>query len=141
MTQLITYPSFLKIDKNEFVSFHNKYVKNISIVAVPTMSLELLTLVYMNVYINNLLFMKSLLVLIVIWLVTFIIIVPIHNQLSKKLEIEKISTILESDGNTIVNINLVKGDNILQFRLKNPRKFDRKSLNILRNQEIQAIIN
>ena len=31
MTQLITYPSFLKIDKNEFVSFHNNYVKNISI--------------------------------------------------------------------------------------------------------------
>ncbi len=94
MTQVITYPSFLKIDKNEFVSFHNNYVKNISIVAVPTMSLELLTLVYMNVYINNLLFMKSLLVLIVIWLVTFIIIVPIHNQLSKKLEIEKIVSLI-----------------------------------------------
>ena len=94
MTQLITYPSFLKIDKNEFVSFHNNYVKNISIVSVPTMSLELLTIVYMNVYINNLLFMKSLLVLIVIWLVTFIIIVPIHNQLSKKLEIEKIVSLI-----------------------------------------------
>ena len=94
MTQLITYPSFLKIDKNEFVSFHNNYVKNISIVAVPIMSLELLTLIYMNVYINNLLFMKSLLVLIVIWLITFIIIVPIHNQLSKKLEIEKIISLI-----------------------------------------------
>ena len=94
MTQLITYPSFLKNDKNEFVSFQNNYVKNISIVAVPTMSLELLTLIYMNVYINNLLFMKSLLVLIVIWLVTFIIIVPIHNQLSKKLEIDKIISLI-----------------------------------------------
>ena len=40
-----------------------------------------------------------------------------------------------------VNINLVKGGNILQFRLKNPRKLDRKALNLLRNQEIQAIIN
>ena len=94
MTQLITYPSFLKIDKNEFVSFHKKYVRNISFIAVPIMILELLTLVYMNVYINNLLFMKSLLVLIVIWLVTFIIIVPIHNQLSKKFEIEKIVSLI-----------------------------------------------
>mgnify|MGYP003332122190 CR=1 FL=1 len=42
---------------------------------------------------------------------------------------------------TIVNINLVTEDNILKFRLKNPRKLDRKSLNLLRNQEIQAIIN
>ena len=94
MTQLITYPSFLKIDKNDFVSFHKKYVRNISFIAVPIMILELLTLVYMNVYINNLLFMKSLLVLIVIWLVTFIIIVPLHNQLSKKLEIKKIVSLI-----------------------------------------------
>ena len=36
---------------------------------------------------------------------------------------------------------LVNEDNILKFRLKNTRKLDRKSLNLLRNQEIQAIIN
>ncbi len=67
------------------------------------------------------------------------------NEVSFKLkseeQIKKISTILKDEGNTVVNINLVKGDNILQFRLKNPRKLDRKSLNLLRNQEIQAIIN
>ena len=57
------------------------------------------------------------------------------------MEIEKISTILEGDGKTIVNINLNSGDNILKFRLKNTRKLDRKALNLLRNQEIKAIIN
>ena len=57
------------------------------------------------------------------------------------LEIEKISSILQGDGKTIVNINLNSGDNILKFRLKNTRKLDRKALNLLRNQEIQAIIN
>lgn len=56
-------------------------------------------------------------------------------------QINKISTILKDEGKTVVNINLVKGDNILKFRLKNPRKLDRKALNLLRNQEIQAIIN
>ena len=45
------------------------------------------------------------------------------------------------NGKTIVNINLVTEDNILKFRLKNKRKLDRKALNLLRNQEIQAIIN
>ena len=67
------------------------------------------------------------------------------NEVSFKLkseeQIEKISTILKDEGKTVVNINLVKGDNILKFRLKNTRKLDRKSLNLLRNQEIQAIIN
>ncbi len=67
------------------------------------------------------------------------------NEVSFKLtseeQIKNISKILKDEGNTVVNINLVKGDNILQFRLKYPRKLDRKSLNLLRNQEIQAIIN
>ena len=62
-------------------------------------------------------------------------------EIKSKLEIEKISTILEGDGKTIVNININSGDNILKFRLKNKRKLDRKDLNLLRNQEIHAIIN
>ncbi len=62
-------------------------------------------------------------------------------EIKSKLEIEKISKILGGDGKTIVNINLNSGDNILKFRLKNTRKLDRKALNLLRNQDIQAIIN
>ncbi len=62
-------------------------------------------------------------------------------QLNSEEQIEKISTILNDEGKTIVNINLVTQDNILKFRLKNTRKLERKSLNLLRNQEIKAIIN
>ena len=62
-------------------------------------------------------------------------------QLNSEEQIEKISTILNDEGKTIVNINLVTEDNILKFRLKNARKLERKSLNLIRNQEIQAIIN
>ena len=62
-------------------------------------------------------------------------------QLNSEEQIEKISTILNDEGKTIVNINLVTEDNILKFRLKNARKLERKSLNLLRNQEIQSIIN
>ncbi len=69
---------------------------------------------------------------------------PINKVLFKlksEEQIEKISTILKEEGKTVVNINLVNGDDILKFKLKNSRKLDRKSLNLLRNQEIQAIIN
>jgi len=62
-------------------------------------------------------------------------------ELNSEEQIEKISSILNDEGKTVVNINLVNGDNVLKFKLKNPRKLDRKSLNLLRNQEIQAIIN
>ena len=62
-------------------------------------------------------------------------------KIKSKDQLERISSILKDKGKTVVNINLVKEDNILQFRLKNPRKLERKSLNLLRNQEIKAIIN
>ncbi len=62
-------------------------------------------------------------------------------EIQSEEQIEKISTILKDKGKTIVNINLFTEDNIHKFRLKNTRKLDRKSLNLLRNQEIQALIN
>ncbi len=67
------------------------------------------------------------------------------NEVSFKVksdkQVEEISKILKDEGKTIVNIDLITPDNNLKFRLKNTRKLDRKSLNLLRNQEIQAIIN
>jgi len=62
-------------------------------------------------------------------------------EIQSSKQIEKISKILNDEGKTTVNINLIDGNNILKFKLKNTRKIDRKSLNLIRNQEIQAIIN
>ena len=62
-------------------------------------------------------------------------------ELKSEEQIKTISTILKDEGKTVVNIKLVNGDNIFKFKLKNSRKLDRKSLNLLRNQEIQALIN
>ena len=55
-------------------------------------------------------------------------------------ELKEISKILNENGKTVVNINLTTKDNILKFKLKNARNLDRKSLNLLRKQQIQAII-
>ena len=51
------------------------------------------------------------------------------------------SKILDKSGKTLVNINLVTDDNILQFKLKNSKNLDRKSLNLLKKQQIQATIS
>ncbi len=56
-------------------------------------------------------------------------------------QVQVISKILKENGNTVVNINLVNDDNILQFKLKNSKNLDRKSLNLLRKQQIQATIS
>jgi DNA polymerase-3 subunit alpha len=62
-------------------------------------------------------------------------------EVSSKDQVQVISKILKESGKTLVNINLVNDGDILQFKLKNSKNLDRKSLNLLRKQQIQATIS
>ncbi len=62
-------------------------------------------------------------------------------EVSSKDQVQVISKILNENGKTLVNINLVNDGDILQFKLKNLKNLDRKSLNLLRKQKIQATIS
>ena len=54
---------------------------------------------------------------------------------------KEISKFLNQDGKTQVKFNLSTKDQILNFQLKKSMKLDRKSLNLLRKQQIQAEIS
>jgi DNA polymerase-3 subunit alpha len=56
-------------------------------------------------------------------------------------EIEKISKLIEDVGETNVNFKIKENNKNLLFRLKEKRNIDRKSINIIRNSNISAIIN
>jgi DNA polymerase-3 subunit alpha len=58
-------------------------------------------------------------------------------------QVNEISKIInnQENGKTTVNINMVVEEKTLIFRLKNMRKLDRKSINLLRKQEISSTIN
>ena len=55
-------------------------------------------------------------------------------------ELGEISKIIHEEGNTTVKIKLLDKKNEFNFILKNKRKICRKTLNIIRNKEISAII-
>jgi DNA polymerase-3 subunit alpha len=55
-------------------------------------------------------------------------------------EVNEISKILDKDGKTSININLINDNKTLNFKLKNNRNLDRKSLNLLRKREISSTI-
>ena len=55
--------------------------------------------------------------------------------------LNEISKILTEEGKTDVNIRMVFDENILEFKLKNSRNLERKSLNLLRKREILSTIN
>ncbi|MDC0150831.1 DNA polymerase III subunit alpha [Candidatus Pelagibacter sp.] len=56
-------------------------------------------------------------------------------------ELDEISKVLTNDGNTSINIKMNDNDHDFYFRLENKRNLDRKTINLLRNKEISAIIN
>ena len=56
-------------------------------------------------------------------------------------ELDEISKFLEEKGNTLIKIRLSDQDNDFNFQLKSKKNIDRKTLNLLRNKEISAIIS
>ena len=84
ITHFVTYPSFKLIKSSLFSEFHKSYTNKMLFIVAPVMILELISslfLVIFDVSDNNTeigLFISLLL----IWFLTFFIIVPIHNKLT-----------------------------------------------------------
>ena len=56
-------------------------------------------------------------------------------------ELEQISKYLPQNGDTLIKIKLSDEKNNFDFQLANKRNIDRKTINLIRNKEISAIIN
>ena len=67
------------------------------------------------------------------------------NEVTFKLkslkELDEISKILSEKGSTLIKINVSDNENNLYFQLENKRNIERKTINLLRNREISAIIS
>lgn len=77
--QLLHYPSFLYVDKNQFVQFHAFHTKWITFLVMPLMILEVL---FCFAQFNLILFF----IILLVWLSTFFIQVPCHNKLKSGFE-------------------------------------------------------
>ena len=83
--QLVHYPSMKFIPEEKFTAYHNFHSQRISILAIPIMLIELFTsleLFYQNGSSYNHIFTINLILVISIWISTFLIQVPMHNTLS-----------------------------------------------------------
>lgn len=83
--QLVHYPSMKFIPEEKFTAYHNFHSQRISILAMPIMLIELFTslgLFYQNGSSYNHIFTINLILVILIWISTFLIQVPMHNTLS-----------------------------------------------------------
>lgn len=82
--QLVHYPFFLRSDKANFIEHIGFHKQRISIIVVPLMTIELATSGILAFESQQFAGLNTfgLIVVILIWLVTFFVQVPIHNSLS-----------------------------------------------------------
>ena len=82
--QLIHYPSFRFVDFKEFNSFQNFHTKTITFIVGPMMVLEIFTAFYLLLISDfSTYWIVQILLLILIWLCTAFLSVPIHNLLAQ----------------------------------------------------------
>ncbi len=82
--QVVHYPSFLYVGTNDYNAFHTFHMGAISLIAAPLMIFEVLFAflsLKLKIYKGPKTTFSVFLILILIWLTTFFVTVPIHNQL------------------------------------------------------------
>lgn len=84
MIQLVHYPMFHGLSKKNFSSQIQFHKKRISVIVIPVMTAELLTSAALAGWSEEFKFIHitGLVLVTFIWLLTFILQVPIHNKLS-----------------------------------------------------------
>ena len=85
LVQLVIYPSFGFYETANLKIWHTKYTMAITIVVLPLMSGQLITNAIDVFALNHLSIIKFILVLLT-WLTTFIIFVPLHNKINRSVK-------------------------------------------------------
>jgi len=98
LIQLVHYPSFSFIDSNEFDNFHQHHTSSITWIVIPLMLSELILSFYLAYKTNwQLIYLVPLTLVILIWLSTFFIQIPIHNILSNGKDLGEIKKLVNTN--------------------------------------------
>ncbi len=82
LVQLTIYPSFSFFSATELNAWHSEYVQNISFVVIPLMFGQLI-LACIMVYQKRTAYTSGSFILVLLaWILTFVIFMPLHNQIS-----------------------------------------------------------
>lgn len=93
--QLVHYPSFLFIDPIEFSSFHGHHTYYMGVIAAPLMLAELGLGSYLAFKSKK--YIYPLVIIIIIWISTFCVQVPLHNQLEDSMDQEVIQQLIQTN--------------------------------------------
>ena len=79
--QLLHYPAFHFIKESDYVEFQHFHMQRISFIVVPVMILELFSAFMLVYYVRSNLLILCLIILLFIWLITFVFFTKLHQSL------------------------------------------------------------
>ena len=79
--QLLHYPAFNFIKESDYVEFQHFHMQRISFIVVPVMILELFSAFMLVYYLWSNLLILCLIILLFIWLITFVFFTKLHQSL------------------------------------------------------------
>ena len=97
LVQLIIYPSLQQIPEKGFVGYHRWYVKKITWIVLPLMIGEATLAVAWLMDAPNIGPILSMMMVLLVWLSTFCVQVPIHNRLKNGKEINLIRRLVATN--------------------------------------------
>lgn len=83
MVQLIIYPSFSYYKQDDLYKWHATYTKRIAAIVIPLMVGQLITVTLQVVQKQDMYTLTSSLLVLLVWLSTFIQFVPLHTNISR----------------------------------------------------------
>ena len=84
LVQIIIYPAFNNINVEVFSEWHHSYMQKISIIVGPLMLIQPVIVISQCLTQNTLLCYFSIIMILIVWIVTFIYSVPCHNLLQQE---------------------------------------------------------
>jgi hypothetical protein len=90
MIQIVVYPSFLYYNSENLVRWHQKYTQNFSPIVIPLMFGQLGISLYQLIVSTRLYSLVHFIIVVLLWVSTFVQFVPIHTTIAKGKVNEKI---------------------------------------------------
>lgn len=83
LVQLIIYPSFTYYTPDNLIKWHQKYTTRLAFVVIPLMLCQLVLAVSSVFYHLNIVSFCSLIIVLFLWIFTFLSFAPLHFQISE----------------------------------------------------------
>ncbi len=98
LVQIIIYPGFKYYSSEDLIKWHDKYTRRISFVVMPLMLGQLVLSTIILIYLPTVYGIGTMVILLTIWLLTFLFFVPQHRDISKgKMSVNKLNLLIKTN--------------------------------------------